>query len=88
MSEGRLPRDLSEAGLTTVSTRYVDNLSYQLIDDTGHIILTLSDHVSESVARQKITLSASADRQALLRWECRPADDNGVAKRYLPSACH
>lgn len=88
MSEGRLPRDLSEAGLVSINTRYLDSLSYQLQDNTGHIILTLSDQVSESVAQQRITLSATASQQAFLQWECRPADDNGVAERYLPSSCH
>lgn len=87
MSEGRLPEDLDESGLSSISTRYVEELSYQLLDDTGYITLTLSEQVSQSLAQQKIALSATVDHQALLRWRCHSADDNGVDERYLPSSC-
>lgn len=87
MSEGRLPRDLAETGLSDISTRYVDGLSYQLQSDTGYIVLTLSEEVNESLSQKKITLSATVDEQNLLQWQCSPANDNGVDERYLPSSC-
>ena len=87
MSEGRLPRDLNELGIGTIQTHYVDGLSYRLLDDTGYIILTLSDQVSKTLAQKKIMLSATIDDQAMLQWQCRSADDNGVDGRYLPSSC-
>ena len=87
MSEGRLPKDLEEAGLSDISTRYVDGLSYQLQSNTGHIVLTLSEEVDESLSQKKIALSATVDEQNLLQWQCGPANDNGVDERYLPSSC-
>ena len=87
MSEGRLPKDLGETGLSDISTRYIDSLSYQLLGNTGHIVLTLSEQVSQSLSKQKIALSATIDNQNMLQWECSPASDNGVDERYLPSSC-
>ena len=87
MGEGHLPENSDEAGITTVNTRYVDALSYQLLDNTSYIIVTLSANVSEDLAQKKIVLSATVDDNDSLHWQCQAAENNGVDGRYLPSSC-
>lgn len=86
INEGELPDNAAEAGLSNVSTHYLQSLTYQKSSNQGRVILTLTNNVGGAANGKKIMLSASISND-LLTWDCQPAAQDGLAGKYLPSSC-
>ena len=88
ISEGRLPKNLDEAGLQSFNTHYVAAMDYTGEETEGRIVMTLSDNIGGDANGKKISIETTPDDDgALLRWNCSPSAEDGVARKYLPANC-
>lgn len=88
ISEGRLPANLDEAGLENVTTDYIKSLGYTADQTRGRITMTLTDDIGGDAGGKEVVVeTVPAHGGALLEWNCAPAKDNGVDKKYLPANC-
>ncbi len=88
ISEGRLPGNLEEAGMESVSTDYIKSIEYSGSDDGGRITVTLSSRIGGDAGDKKLVIATTPDQNgALLKWDCAPAAENGVDRKYLPANC-
>ena len=88
ISEGKLPANLDEAGLENVATDYIKSFDYTGDENRGRMTMTLADGIGGDAAGKKIIVETVPIHDgALLKWNCAPAKENGVDKKYLPANC-
>lgn len=93
ISQGSLPETLTEAGVANISTHYIASIDYEHSDgddesnETGQLVITLSENVGAEVANRKLVVEAEVLDNGLIGWRCRADDTDGVPTHLLPASC-
>ena len=86
IAQGKLPASTAEAGMTSVTTDYMQSITYQKTDSAGEIVLTLSEDIGGTANSKKVILEVTVEDN-FLKWKCKPDDTDGPDGKYLPASC-
>ena len=86
VSSGELPADADQAGISSVSGKYVRSLSYSKSGSVGQVIVTFGNNVGAEVNGKKVVIEASISGNAL-HWACKSSENDGIDNKYLPASC-
>ena len=88
VSNGDLPSNMTQAGISDTATNYVSAVNYVKPENenSGQIVLTMSNRVGADANGKKLVLEASIDSH-VLKWKCRTAETDGLNVKYLPASC-
>ncbi len=86
IANGNLPADATQAGIDNISTDYVASTAYTGNDTTGDIIITLGEDINPAVNGKKMMLRVTVVN-GFLDWDCKSADEDGLAAKFLPASC-
>ena len=76
IAQGKLPASTAEAGMASVTTDYMQSITYQKTDSAGEIVLTLSEDIGGTANSKKVILRVTVEDN-FLKWKCKPDDTDG-----------
>ncbi|MDN0075708.1 pilin [Crenobacter sp. SG2303] len=95
VTNNKMPDNKEAAGLSRVSSTYVNGIDYAKGADASHgtIVVTLSDAVGPGIQDKtnQFSLAVAIDDKGQVSWKCQPGRDdkgaNAAPLNYLPANC-
>ncbi|KOC25026.1 hypothetical protein GL58_01625 [Comamonas testosteroni] len=84
-STGTFPSDMSGAGLSTQSSKYVKAITYA--GDSSKANVTVEAQGDAKITGKKIVLQGKPDASGVVIWTCGVGATTPIDTKYLPASC-
>ena len=80
------PADVSAAGITTQSSKYVASVTYSKGNASDATIIATAQGDTR-IDTKTLELHGVADANGVVVWTCRTGSTKGIDAKYLPASC-
>lgn len=79
------PNDMSAAGLSTQSSKYVEKITYA--GDSTKATITVTAQGDTRITGKTLMLQGTPSTDGVVVWKCGAPGTGGIENKYLPASC-